>query len=468
VLNIEDKLFVRKDKKTIMDNKYIVAFDFGSETTSVAVGISDSSQQFGVNVLYQETVPSKGFRRGTIGSISEVQSVIAPLWDNAKRQMKNNYGYIIIANIGGLNYRYEECRKIFNVQNVDIDQKLIEDFRKKAEESYYVADDEEVVRFLDKAYSIDSGKSFMSVIGKTGSKLEARYLACIIKKEVAEQINKTIPKRMTASKFYTSASAKGAIYLNNEDKKNVVALVDLGATTTNIAVYSQGCLSAEASLPFGSDTITNDIVQGLELTKQQAIELKHFYGLNSKEIITQRIPEGKRFITNKFADDTSVEIDFDKYDFIVRARVQEIASYVWSVIAKFRLTNNLSYILLVGGGAELKGIATEFYNATLKETRVASLPLNIDVTSPIIGAIGMIALYVSENEEDNLLTQKVEPEPIPMPEEQEEKKEERENRKEDSKSGKEKKGFFHKFSAKMNGMFEAMNDGPSLGDEKED
>jgi type IV pilus assembly protein PilM len=63
-----------------------------------------------------------------------------------------------------------------------------------------------------------------------------------------------------------------------------VLLVDLGGTSTNIAIVKKGLLSFSRSIPIAGEAFTRAITQGLNVTAQQAEEYKKAYGLSSNQL----------------------------------------------------------------------------------------------------------------------------------------------------------------------------------------
>ena len=49
----------------------------------------------------------------------------------------------------------------------------------------------------------------------------------------------------------------------DQDRKLVLAIVDIGGGTTDLAVFYEGILKHTAVIPFGGENITNDIKNGL-------------------------------------------------------------------------------------------------------------------------------------------------------------------------------------------------------------
>jgi len=71
-----------------------------------------------------------------------------------------------------------------------------------------------------------------------------------------------------------SAIASARSVLTVQQKELGVAILDIGAGTTNIAVYEEGNLIHLAVLPIGSANITNDIAIGLETDVEMAERIK--------------------------------------------------------------------------------------------------------------------------------------------------------------------------------------------------
>jgi type IV pilus assembly protein PilM len=63
-----------------------------------------------------------------------------------------------------------------------------------------------------------------------------------------------------------------------------VLLVDLGASSTNIAITKQGLLSFSRSVAIAGDAFTRAVSQGLGVTAEQAEEYKKTYGLTAVQL----------------------------------------------------------------------------------------------------------------------------------------------------------------------------------------
>ena len=130
-------------------------------------------------------------------------------------------------------------------------------------------------------------------------------------------------------------------------------MVELGYTTTNIAVYQKGAIKHSAVIPIGSKSITNDIAVMLQISIKEAEEIKINYAsaLSSMSSSDLKIEFSKIF---KNKNDSISEHEVSKY---VEARTQEIFQMVFQEISRADVKDPLTYgIVLTGGGALLRNI----------------------------------------------------------------------------------------------------------------
>ncbi|MCQ2229039.1 MAG: cell division protein FtsA [Bacteroidales bacterium] len=376
-----------------MEN-YVIALDLGTSSTSIIAGLIDAREPYGVKVIHQETAPqSLGIKRGSIYNAGEAQKMINNLIMGAERKIKKSpqVKKWYIANVSGLNYRCENHRYDMNTSSQTITEVTLNMLKNEAQNRTVISMDEEMLRFVPTGYSLDSAPIINNPVDYIANKTEGFFLAYIASKEAINNINQAMPKTSKLNKVYTAASAKSAVLLSSEDKKSGVAFVDLGAGTTNIAIAFKGAIQYEVSIPFGSNAITTDIAQGMEMSEEKAEVLKKAYGLAAEKMNNDRI-------VRLNIDEEDVECDMNRLDFIIRARAEEIISYVDSAIMQSRNRSYVKNIVLAGGGAELKGIADLFTEKTGIPTRVAVMPkTSIDATEDLALAMGMASIFAREN-----------------------------------------------------------------------
>jgi cell division protein FtsA len=76
--------------------------------------------------------------------------------------------------------------------------------------------------------------------------------------------------------------------LSADERELGVCIADIGASTTELAVYFEGSIAHTAVLPIGGDHFTNDLAVGLHVSVEEAEELKRIYG----NCVVTAVPQG--------------------------------------------------------------------------------------------------------------------------------------------------------------------------------
>ena len=142
------------------------------------------------------------------------------------------------------------------------------------------------------------------------------------------------------------------------------SLVDLGADTTTVSVYSKNVLRHLAVIPLGSNNITKDIAT-LQIEESDAEKMKLKYGCaytDNSEIDNDL----------KYSIDAERQIESRKFIEIVEGRLEEIIENVWYQIPSEYYDKLLGGIILTGGGSNMKNIEKAFVNHThVEKIRIA-------------------------------------------------------------------------------------------------
>jgi cell division protein FtsA len=152
--------------------------------------------------------------------------------------------------------------------------------------------------------------------------------------------------------FGTLASSNAI--LSNAEKDLGVLLIDIGAGTTEIAIFVEGGLTYSAVLPVGGIQITNDLAVGLRTSIEEAEKIKINYGSAVENSVS---PE-------KLVEVSSIN-GKDKYNVsqkylveIIEPRVSEIFSLVGTEVRKSGCYNMIpGGIVITGGSSLLPGIS---------------------------------------------------------------------------------------------------------------
>src|SRR3989344_9244637 len=129
-----------------------------------------------------------------------------------------------------------------------------------------------------------------------------------------------------------------------------VVLIDIGHSTTSLAVFEDGDLIHIAIFPLGSNSITNDIAIGLKIEVSVAEDIKKQYGTCMLDKLKPEQAKKKIEFLNK-----SQNIYFTKKQLvdIIEPRVSEILDVMQRELKKIGNQEMLpEALVLTGGGAK--------------------------------------------------------------------------------------------------------------------
>lgn len=209
----------------------------------------------------------------------------------------------------------------------------------------------EILKVVPHAYKLDGQENIKDPIGMTGTRLEidahvvsslTPYLVNVEKVAESAQVapHDIIPTAIAASRAV----------LSEQQLENGVAVIDLGGSTTSIAVYEEGDLQYVGVVPIGGTNITNDLAIGLKTDPAVAeeVKVKHACALSHSEsegVSVKHEGEVQTFKTEEINE-------------IVEARLEEIFEGIQLHLKKAGRAGKLpSGVVLVGGGSKLKHIA---------------------------------------------------------------------------------------------------------------
>src|SRR5690606_9575994 len=147
----------------------------------------------------------------------------------------------------------------------------------------------EMVHAIPQEYRVDHQAGLKDPLGMSGVRLEAEVFLVTCQSTAAGNIRKAVNRagyRVQELVFEPLAGARAVL---SEDEKEVgVAIVEVGAATTDVAAYYDGKLQHVAILPFGGSTLTADLVRGLSIPWAEARRAKERYGVAFARMVDPR------------------------------------------------------------------------------------------------------------------------------------------------------------------------------------
>ena len=322
-------------------------------------------------------------RRGVVDNINRttqaLQDVVRQLGDRLGMQVTKVY-----VGLGG-----QSLHSVLNPIEYPMDQKNIitDEIIQRIDDMNRAQQypNMDILQAEPQEYHIDSRAGVTTPVGMEAKNIKATFLNVLADVRLRNNIESSVENaglRLAEDDILISPLALGRHLLTEQERKSGCALVDIGAATTTIIVYSRNTLRHLVVIPLGSDNATADIVRfGAQAEDAESLKLK----FGTAYCHEPREGEG--------GDEEMLNLSYDRsvskrqLKEIVEARYQEIIANVWEHVSPY-CDNQFAGIVFTGAGSRIADLADGFtkYTKTSKLVRVhRGLPADI-VLDPGCGA----------------------------------------------------------------------------------
>jgi cell division protein FtsA len=219
----------------------------------------------------------------------------------------------------------------------------------------------EILHVIPKTYKVDNQEDIKDPVGMTGIRLEVEaqiVMALSNQKKTIEKCMNRVGVDIDDEVFSILADSEAV--LSREQKELGVALINIGASNTGLAVYEAGELLHTAVLPVGSGHITNDLAIGLRTSIRVAEMIKMQEATCILEDIKKRDEIDLSLFDETLEGGRKNMIPKTEIANITKARVEEIFDLVAKELKNIERFGMLpAGVVLTGGGAKLQGIVEQ-------------------------------------------------------------------------------------------------------------
>lgn len=350
--------------------RYAVGLDVGTTFVRCVVGHVEGAQAQPTIIGVSECANS-GMRKGTVVNLVNAASAIDKALELAER-MSGNQIHAATVSVNGSHIIGMSSRGVIAVGASG--HEITHDDLERVEEAATVVQlpaNREILEVTPRSYQLDGQDNIKDPIGMTGVRLEVDAHVITALGPHLKNLHKACEMTETTPRATVLAGLAAArAVVSDQQTENGVILIDLGGTTTNIAVFEEGDLQHVAVLPVGSVNITNDLAIGLktDLDIAEQVKLQHAVAMAALH------KDFKQTVSVKVGGKTH-EFAMNDIDMIVDARLEEIFELVNKELKSIGRAAKLpGGVVLTGGGANLAGISEYAKQALQLSARVGSTP----------------------------------------------------------------------------------------------
>jgi cell division protein FtsA len=373
---------------------YIVGFDVG--TRKVVALIGEVTDEGKVEIIGIGATDSRGLRKGVVVDLEATTTAIKKAQEEAELMAGVEIDSAFIG-ISGAHIKSFNSRGVVAVsgKNREIGK---EDIKRVIDQSkaLSIPPDREIIHIIPQEFVVDEQDGIKDPLGMSGIKLEVNVHIVTAAITSLQNLRTCIERAgVGIQEIVLNQIATAVSVLTADERELGVGLIDVGAGTTEVAIFERGSLWYTSTIPIGGDNFTNDIAVGLRTPIPEAERIKKKFGCvagpvadDQETIEVPAVGKGRkpRVLSRQILAD------------IMQPRAEEIFRLVDGDIKRIGYEKSLnSGLVLTGGTALLDGfeeVAEEIFDLPVRRGDPNGIGGLVDrVSSPDFATSVGLVLY---------------------------------------------------------------------------
>ncbi len=339
-----------------MKNDLVCGLDLG--TTKTCAVIAEVSGELprapAARILGVGRARTSGVRRGVVRDIDETTRSVVEAVAAAERMAGFKIEGVWVG-IAGEHVRAITSPGVVAVTAPEIRAADVERVIEVAR-AVVLGPDSEILHVIPQEFIVDRQRGISDPVGMTGTRLEVDVFLVTMSSSVGQNLRKAVERAgYHVAGFVLEPLAASYATVTEDEKELGVALVELGGSSTGLAIFHDDKFRHLWTFGFAGAHVTSDIAMGLSVTQADAERLKERYGIayrplvDPQETIELPSPAGGGQEPRHVLRDILADIIHQRLDEVMGAVAREIerVGYVGKLPAG---------VVLTGGTAQLAGV----------------------------------------------------------------------------------------------------------------
>lgn len=336
-----------------MPKDFIVAIELGSSKMTGIAGKKNLDGSIQVLACVKEDATSC-IRKGVVYNIEKTAQTLTTIVNRLEKQLKTSIMQVYVG-VGGQSIR--SIRNVITKEftgETQVTQDMVIELMDANRNMKY--SDQEILDAAVQEYKVDSQYQ-LDPVGIPCSRIEGNFLNILQRKTFYKNLNTCFENaNIGVAEMFLAPLALADSVLTEAERRSGCALVDMGADTTTVSVYSKNVLRHLAVIPLGINNIIKDIASlQMEESDAEKMMLKYATAYTDNSDIDNNM---------KYAIDADRDVESRRFIEIVESRLEEIIANVWCQVPEEYCDKLLGGIILTGGGSNMKDIEKAFQNYT--------------------------------------------------------------------------------------------------------
>ena len=393
-----------------VETKTIVGLEVG--TSKVVAVVGEVFPDGVVNVLGVGSCPSKGIDRGSITDLDAVVGSIQRAIEAAESMADCQIMSVTLA-ITGEHIQSLNESGFVPIAESEVTQEEIDSALHTAS-SIKLPEGLSLLHVIPQEYAVDRQMNIKNPLGLQGVRLKAQVHLIACHQDWQNNLKKAVERcGLQVDKVVFSGFAATHSVLTEDEKDLGVCLIDFGAGTMNVMVYTNGALRFSKVIPYAGNIVTNDIAHACTISRAEAERIKVNY---ASAFYPARLHGDKKIEVASIGGRAPRSLTKSDLSLITSARYTELLGVVKDELDKLKAELEAKHIkfeliagvVITGGGAQIEDLKECASNVFHCQVRIAS-PLNITgltdyVNRPQYSTVVGLLQYNHSNSDDDLIS----------------------------------------------------------------
>jgi len=382
----------------IIDRNLVVGLDIGTSKISVAVGEITPDKK--LSIVGVGNQPARGMDKGGVNDLNLVIQSIQRAINEAELMADCNISSVYLG-ISGKHISCQNEQGMVPISDNEVIQEDVDNVIHTAR-SVPISAERRMLHVLPQEYSIDCQDGIKSPIGMSGVRMEAKVHIVTCANDMAKNIVKCVERcHLKADQLIFSALASSYSILTEDEKELGICVVDMGAGTIDIAIFTGGALRHTAVIPVAGNQVTSDIAKIFRTPLSHAEDIKVQYACALRQMVSMEenieVPSVGGRAARSMSRHTLAEV--------VEPRYQELFELIQEEVREAGLEDQIAAgYVLTGGTSKMEGVVEFAEEVFQMPVRVAT-PKGVSglkeyVNDPIYSTVvGLLHYGMQANEQ---------------------------------------------------------------------
>ncbi|MBY5992124.1 cell division protein FtsA [Ferrimonas balearica] len=337
---------------TSTETGLVVGLDIGTAQVTAVIGevLPDGE----ISVIGIGSQLSRGMDKGGVNDLDSVVRSVRLALTQAESMAQCEVASVYLS-ISGHHISCQNEKGMVSIDGAEVLQEDVEHVIHTAQ-SVKIPTERRILHVLPQEFTIDELEGIRSPVGMSGMRMEADVHMVTCASDWARNITKCVERcGIHVDDLVFSGIASAEAVLTEDEKDLGVCLVDIGAGTTDIAIYAGGALRHCRVIPVAGNQVTNDIAKIFRTPLSHAEQIKVQYASAQSGLVSQEesieVPSVGGRPARTMSRQTLAEV--------VEPRYQELFELVADALRSSGLEDQVAAgVVLTGGTAQIEGAET--------------------------------------------------------------------------------------------------------------